>query len=79
MQKVGYGLLEHNQHLLLVDFVVLIQIGIFDELPHLHHVHSPLLPQEPQRVLKQIEQLEILQPAVGVDVVLLEDLIHCLP
>jgi hypothetical protein len=76
---VADGLLEDDQHLLLVDLVVLVQVRILDELPHLHQVRLSVFPQEAQGVLEEIEHLEVFQPAVRVDVVFQEDLVHCLP
>ncbi len=75
---VSDGLLEDNQHLLLVDLVVLVQVCVLDELSHLHQVRLSIFPQETQCVLEEVENFEVLQPAVGIDIVLEEDLIHCL-
>lgn len=34
--KVDDGLFEHYQHLLLINFIVLIEVSIVDECPHLN-------------------------------------------
>jgi hypothetical protein len=73
---LGYGIFEDEEHLLLVDLVVFVQICVFDELPHLHQVGCSLLPQEEQSIVEEIQDLEMLQSAVLVDVVLLKDFIN---
>ena len=77
--EVEKGFLEHDQHLLLIDLVVPVEVGVLDELFHLHEVDLAFLSKVVQRVLEQVHDLEVLQPAVAVYVVFLEDLLHCLP
>lgn len=73
------GLLEDDQHLLLVDLVVLVQVCIIDELSHLHQVRLPVFPQEAQGVFEEVKDLEVFQPAIRVYIVFQEDFVHCLP
>ena len=64
MLVVADGLLEDDQHLLLVDLVVLVQVRILDELPYFYQVRLSVFPQEAQGVLEEVEDLEVFQPAV---------------
>jgi hypothetical protein len=76
---VDDGFLEDDEHFLLIDLVVLVEVGVLDELLDLHQAGLAALPQVAQRVLEQVQDLEVLQPTVSVDVVLLEHIFHCLP
>lgn len=70
---------KDDQHLLFVDFIVPIQISVFNKLPHLHWVHYSFLPQVDQSIIEELQYFTTLKLTIVINIIFLKDIVNCLP